>query len=128
MTKDEAQDLAMRIMQTWRNGPSAIIWEEILLPLHPRQAIVAYERLRLNTDGAPSIRQYMGTYHGLTARTDDNGPVFCQGCDGYGWISTSFTKHGIEYTASDACTYCHRGKEAKQTIDKINGARHGEAA
>lgn len=128
MTKNEANDLAVRIMQTWRNGPAIPIWEEILDPLHPRQAAVAYERLRMGADNAPSIKQFMLTYNGLTARDEEPGLIKCSGCSGDGFVTSTEIHHELEYSCVKACKHCDRGKRAQETIDKINGQRRGEGA
>lgn len=82
-----ATDLATKIDQTWRGGPTAQVWEEELAELDEGRAGAAYIRLRRTSKTAPSVAVFLELYYTVRTSDDDEaGPVHCNDCDGGGWV------------------------------------------
>jgi hypothetical protein len=122
IVNDRTEALALKFVQTWRNGPAQNIWAEAIHDLgNPAQAEAAYLRLRDEADRPPTIHDLRVTYRTLSTRPDTpSDPNGCHYCDGHGWISITETHHGIEYSASAACTHCTAGKTAARTVAWAN--------
>lgn len=116
MTRDDADQLAGLITRTWRNGPAADVWAGILAEFNYKQADAAVRKLQREAEQSPSIARFIATYKSLSQHDGPDGPNGCHYCDGYGWISTTFERHGHEYSASAACTNCLAGKDAQRTV------------
>jgi hypothetical protein len=102
MNSHDADDLAAKLTRTWRAGPSAEVWAEVLGPLHASQARTAYEQLRDELDHAPTVATFRAKYRTLTI--DAPAPSACNRCDGYGWLEVPVVRHGIAYTGAKPCT------------------------
>ncbi len=93
MTRQDATDLATLIVQTWRGGPQATVWEDELGNLHTNQARTTYEKLRRTLEHAPSIARFLAEYRALT-QTPDERPG-CGHCNHSGWIEiVDHRRHG----------------------------------
>lgn len=117
MTEPEAEDLAARIVRTWRGAPPADVWVEELVRLDAGAAGTAFARLRRESTRAPSIAEFLATYR--TLRTQDGGTreVYdCSHCDGAGWVPTAdlVLENGgneLRYSQVVPCT-CRAGNAA----------------
>ena len=115
MTTDEANDLAKRIINTWRSGPPLDVWREELARLDAGTAGTAYAKLRRTIEHAPSIARFLAEYNSLsTDRPDDRPP--CLLCDNSGWIQATDLVMPDErrYTTVRPCQ-CHHGQEAERS-------------
>lgn len=70
MTRDEAEQLAKRIINTWRGGPPLADWVQILEPLEHGYAGTTYVRLRAQDENPPTIARFLATYRGVRGPTD----------------------------------------------------------
>jgi hypothetical protein len=128
MYADWVTDLAMKIDETWRGGPSVMVWEEELAPLHERQAVVAYEKLRKSSRSAPSIADFVDTYQGLAVGPERST---CGACRGRGWKVCAGTNrhaawctdpHGCGCHAEEPCA-CPDGQRAHKQQARIDRQR-----
>lgn len=73
MTDDEARKLGTRMIDTWPNGPRAYVWRDAFLHNHldPTIAANTYRALERSSERAPTISQFLATYHSIARRTDD---------------------------------------------------------
>jgi hypothetical protein len=120
MNTPDAENLARRIQATWRNGPTADIWTDVLAELNAKQAEETYRRLRDEADHAPTVATFKARYRSLTASepADAQG---CSRCDGYGWLERIEEHHGHRYTFAVPCT-CPAGKAHAPVVERIVAA------
>lgn len=71
MTRDEATELAKRIINCWRGGPPLAEWIEELLPLDNGMASTTFVRLRRTLEHAPSVARFLAEYRGVRGPTVD---------------------------------------------------------
>jgi len=118
MTPTEARDLAVRIHETWRGGPTVDIWTEELEPLHQGTAGTTYARLRRDEEHAPSIAKFHAIYRAL--HTNETEQPRCPVCDSTGWIEASdLVKADITYTQVAPCIACEYGAQARRIHPQI---------
>ena len=117
MIPGEASDLAVRIHQTWRNGPTADVWVDELRDLDYGRACTTYVRLRRERTHAPSVADFIKTYRTVATTDGGNAPEKCDLCLGQGWVDApGFTANGHDYTAVRPCN-CRNGQVvAKSSI------------
>jgi len=84
MNTHEAEDLAVKIAQTWPKGIAAHIWEEELLPLDTGRAGTAFVKLRREAKYPPTIADFLERYNAI--QTDPADRVECKYCDTSGWV------------------------------------------
>lgn len=120
MTKNEACDIAGRIMEVFQ-GPPMHVWEEVLMDLDPGVAGTAYKRLtREHQHRWLSIADFLTAYRSLDTRRPEPGPA-CGDCDGTGWVQAgdhvenAGTDHERRYTTVRPCTRCPAGKQAERS-------------
>lgn len=94
MTDTEASALVARIKHTWRGGPHADVWREVLLDLDAGTAGTCIVRLARDLDDAPSIAAFVRAYRSL--HTVSNEPVpepapaaSCDICGGTGFVTVT---------------------------------------
>jgi hypothetical protein len=109
----EAEELAKRISQTWRTGASKQIWEEALLDLDAGTAGTAYQRLRRESEHAPSIASFIAFSRSLHTESNETPVVpWCEQCDSTGWVALAdLTVNEENYSQVAPCTYCGTGKQ-----------------
>lgn len=110
MNRDEAQRLAIRIVNTWPSRLDASEWTIELIEMDAGTAGTAFARLRRQLDHAPSIAAFWRTYRELA--TPANQPTPCHDCDDSGWITSHEDGHGCRY--AKPCPLCQHGRRAAQ--------------
>jgi hypothetical protein len=115
----EAADLAYRINQTWRNGPSADVWEDELKHMDYGRSCTAYAKLRRERTHAPSVAEFVKMYRSLqTEDASTRGPD-CATCDSTGWVKAKdITSRGHTYSAVKPCGCAIGGQMAASSIWK----------
>lgn len=87
MTEPEAEDLATRIVQTWRATPPADVWVEELLRLDAGACGTAFARLRREASKAPTIAEFLNVYRTINVTDGGNKQERkCAECDNSGWV------------------------------------------
>ena len=116
MTPTEANDLAVRIVNTWPRGPGIEIWADVLIELHTGPAGTAYIRLRNDTDNAPSVHRYLTVYRALHTAASD---AKCEHCGNDGTITgPEFVRHGHTYQSAIPCPHCEHGRHAARWMKR----------
>jgi hypothetical protein len=115
MNVGEASDLAVRIHQTWRNGPTADVWEDELRTLEFARACTTYVKLRREKTTAPSVAEFVKTYRTVNTIDGSNYAPTCETCSGVGWVTgPDFVDRGHTYTSATPCT-CEAGRRASNS-------------
>ena len=69
MNRDAAQELGVRIVQTWPDMKIPVdIWIDALAPLNDGAAGTVYARFRARLNKAPSVADFLAEYHRLDVR------------------------------------------------------------
>jgi len=111
----EASDLAVRIHQTWRNGPTADVWEDELKDMDYGRACTTYVKLRRERTHAPSIAEFIKTYRTVNLVDGSNHIPECELCVGTGWVEgPDFEERGHTYTSCQPCR-CDNGHRAMKS-------------
>lgn len=114
MNTVEADDLAKRIINTWRSGPPLDVWREELHRLDAGTAGTAYAKLRRTAEHAPSIAKFLAEYHAL--HTVDTPEPDCGDCDRTGWVQAEdrIMPDERRYSQVKPCR-CAHGRKAEQS-------------
>lgn len=120
----EAQDLAVKISQTWRGGPNVAIWEEELIELDIARANTTYVRLRRTESSAPTIARFFAEYRSLRTDPDENDR--CPACIDEGWVPADDFHHpdGRVSTQVKPCG-CRAGRQAERAHRQIMAKNAG---
>jgi hypothetical protein len=118
MSPAEADDLAKRIINTWRGGPPLVEWRQELEQMDAGTAGTAYMRLKRTMEHAPSIARFWGEYNALDTR-DGGNAINCYACADVGWAAHESSKgdplyfefSGRWYSAARPCS-CNAGQRA----------------
>jgi hypothetical protein len=109
MKTEEADQLAKRIINTFRSTPALPEWRDTLDKLDIGQANTAFVRCRAAVDERLSIARYLAEYNSLRTRRPDH--VECPACDDTGWITA--TPEDAAHRYAKPCS-CPEGKRAEQ--------------
>lgn len=118
MNSADADHLAQRIGQTWRGGPTAAAWADVLTELDAPRAEAAFRRLRTEAENTPSVARFLATYRSLTTDRPDPTAPHCGRCASTGMV-TVWEQHGDQtVTACAPCT-CEAGTSAAVVLRAI---------
>jgi hypothetical protein len=117
MTTTEADELAKRIINTWRGGPPLTEWRDELLPLDAGQAGTAFARLKRTLENAPSIARFLAEYRSLQMHDASNPDDKCPECSNSGWVACfrQYENKGEVYSGARPCAECGHGRVAAQS-------------
>lgn len=68
MIPEHSEQLAKRVINTWRLTPQLREWDEALRPLGYEQAVKAFHALRASVDGSLSIARFLAEVEGEERR------------------------------------------------------------
>lgn len=117
MTKDQANELALKFKRAWPNGPHPEAWADELEECHFGQAEQAY-RVMVREEERPSIGRFFAVYRGLETDRDEDRLPNCSECGSTGWVSVIEKHKGHDYLMSKPC-HCTRGRDRQGTHRKI---------
>jgi hypothetical protein len=91
MIFEQAEQLAKRVINTWRLTPTLREWQEVLAGLDYDGGLVTFKRLRAEVDGGLSIKRFLDAYHDRERQLFEERerripPSRCEECGGSGWI------------------------------------------
>lgn len=121
MTPTTADELAKRIINTWRSGPALTEWRDELETLDEGRAGTAFMRLRHTSEHSPSIARFISEYRALQTTDGSTEKVDCADCDNTGWVSApdivlnAGTDREYRNTQVRPCTRCDYGKQAERS-------------
>jgi hypothetical protein len=126
MTREEASELAKRIINCWRGGPPLAEWTDELQRLDAGQAGTAYVRLKRELENAPSIARFIAEYRALNTHDGGNVKPKCGWCSDGGWIPTQRHEFkGGVYSGVEPCTHCPTGAGCRESQTwRTTGMRH----
>lgn len=74
MTPTQRDAMAVKIAQTWPNGPSQAVWSDSLDELDYPQASKAYDKLRRDEERPPSVARFLAMYRTFDTPIDWKQP------------------------------------------------------
>ncbi len=89
-----ATDLAGRITDAWRGGPSMQTWEEELAELMPAAAETAFRRLRRAERSAPTVALFLDTYSEVGGTSVERAD--CNRCSNTGWVQVTDDRRHVQ--------------------------------
>jgi hypothetical protein len=120
MTRDDAEQLAVKIHQTWPRGIAAHIWEEELAQLDSGRANTAYVRLRRTEQHPPTIPRFLAEYNQLDTTDPRPAHDHCDHCANTGDIATIDHDPAGNYLGTTvAPCHCPWGNDRRQIHARI---------